>query len=34
MKMDAGVMVKPGVIVNNGSISVQKLSFKKNIANH
>ena len=29
MKMDAGVMVKPGVMVNNGSISVQKLSFWK-----
>ena len=29
MKMDTSVMVKPGVMVNNGSISVQKLSFKK-----
>ena len=29
MKMDAGVMVKPGVMVNNGCISVEKLSFQK-----
>ena len=27
MKMDAGVMVKPGVVVNKGSISAQKLSI-------
>ena len=27
MKMDASVMVKPGVVINNGSISAQKLSI-------